>query len=334
MKYIRIVCVIFVLSFYAIRVKGTSPVTAELVKVQKIWDQGRHNAFTDLVRWRGKFYCAFREGRKHVSTDGKIRVIVSENGDMWQSVTILKLEGYDLRDAHLSIDPKDRLMLVGGAAPRKKDNESAPTGTIVSFSKDGKSWTPPVIVVEPGRWLWSVTWHQNIAYGMAYGKANGLDLLISKDGLQYETKVRKLFQEHRPTEVTMRFDANNRGYALMRRDGRQNNHAMLGVSTPPYTKWQWQELDTYFGGPNFIAIPGGYWIGAGRILTGGAHTEITYIDFEKGCMEPILKLPSGGDTSYPGLVWYNDFLYVSYYSSHEGKTSIYLAKVKITPKAN
>jgi hypothetical protein len=44
---------------------------------------------------------------------------------------------------------------------------------------------------------------------------------------------------------------------------------------------------------------------------------------------PVLTLPSGGDTSYPGLVFYDDLLWVSYYSSHEGKASIYLAKIKL-----
>ena len=43
----------------------------------------------------------------------------------------------------------------------------------------------------------------------------------------------------------------------------------------------------------------------------------------------FLELPSGGDTSYPGLVWYDGILWVSYYSSHEGKTSIYLAKLTV-----
>ncbi len=45
--------------------------------------------------------------------------------------------------------------------------------------------------------------------------------------------------------------------------------------------------------------------------------------------EPVLTLPSGGDTSYPGLVWHDDQLWMSYYSSHEGKTSIYLARIRI-----
>ena len=35
------------------------------------------------------------------------------------------------------------------------------------------------------------------------------------------------------------------------------------------------------------------------------------------------------DTSYPGLVWHEGQLWVSYYSSHEGKTSIYLARVRL-----
>ena len=32
-----------------------------LVSVQKIWDQGPHNAFTDLLRFHNEWFCAFRE---------------------------------------------------------------------------------------------------------------------------------------------------------------------------------------------------------------------------------------------------------------------------------
>ena len=45
----------------------------------------------------------------------------------------------------------------------------------------------------------------------------------------------------------------------------------------------------------------------------------------------FLPLPSGGDTSYAGMVLHDGLLWVSYYASHEGKTSIYLAKVKLPP---
>ena len=45
--------------------------------------------------------------------------------------------------------------------------------------------------------------------------------------------------------------------------------------------------------------------------------------------EPVLWLPSGGDCSYPGMVEHEGLLWMSYYSSHEGKTSIYLAQIEV-----
>jgi hypothetical protein len=57
-----------------------------------------------------------------------------------------------------------------------------------------------------------------------------------------------------------------------------------------------------------------------------------WLDAAAGRLDEALKLPSGGDTSYPGLVMHEGRLWVSYYSSHEGKTSIYLAKVRLLAK--
>lgn len=96
-----------------------APVTAEILEVRKIWDKAPHNAFTDLIRWDGRFYCVFREGRGHASTDGKVRALESKDADVWQSAALIALEGYDLRDAHVSVTPDNRLMLIGGVAPRK-----------------------------------------------------------------------------------------------------------------------------------------------------------------------------------------------------------------------
>jgi hypothetical protein len=317
------------------------PVTVEIVEVEKIWDQAPHNAFTDLARWHDAFYCAFREGRGHVSTDGRIRILESKDADTWASAALISLTGFDLRDAHLSATPDGRLMLIGGAAPREKDNQSAPTGTFVSFSKDGRQWTKPQIAVEPGRWLWCATWHEGKAYGVSYTAGQGdryLDLLVSEDGIHYTPLVPRLLEQGYPTEVTLRFDSEGTCYALVRRDrhGDDPSSALLGVSRPDYKQWQWKDLGpdfNGFGGPNFIQIPGGHWLAAGRMHDGGAHTALCYLDVENGAMTKLAKLPSGGDTSYPGMVWENDMLYISYYSSHEGKTSIYLAKVRVTSES-
>jgi len=319
---------------------GAVPVTVELVEVNKIWDKAPHSAFTDLACWNERFYCAFREGRGHVSTDGRIRILQSKDGNDWESAALVTLEGYDLRDAHLSVTPDGRLMLLGGAAPRKEDNQSAPTGTFVSFSNDGKNWTKPQIVVEPGRWLWCVTWHKGKAYGISYAAGERmpyLELLVSDNGTEYRCHVDKLYGTGYPTEVTLRFDGDT-CYALVRRDrrGEEPSSALLGVSEPDYKKWRWHDLGAGFngfGGPNFIRIAGGHWIGVGRMHDGGVHTALTYVDVKEGKMTKLLKLPSGRDTSYPGLVWYEGMLYVSYYSGHEGKTSIYLAKLKVEDRS-
>ena len=46
-------------------------------------------------------------------------------------------------------------------------------------------------------------------------------------------------------------------------------------------------------------------------------------------LTPLLELPSAGDCSYPGLYYDDDLLHVTYYSSHEGKSAIYYARVKV-----
>jgi hypothetical protein len=315
------------------------PLKVEVVEVKNIWDKAPHSAFTDLLCWNYKFYCAFREGRGHVSTDGKIRILESKDANLWHPAALITLDGFDLRDAHLSVTPDNRLMLLGGAAPRKKDNQSAPTGSFASFSHDGKKWTKPQIVVQPGRWLWCVTWNEGKAYGISYTATAGkgpryLELLVSDDGLNYQSHVPKLFEQGYPNEVTLRFDTDGTCYAIIRRDrhDKDPSSALLGISKPNYKKWQFIDLGSDFngfGGPNLIKIPSGHWLAAGRMHQGGSHTALTYIDVKKGTMTKLIKLPSGRDTSYPGLLWHEDMLYVSYYSGHEGKTSIYLAKLKI-----
>ena len=81
-----------------------------------------------------------------------------------------------------------------------------------------------------------------------------------------------------------------------------------------------------------LQLPDGRIVAAVRLHDGGPHTSLAWIDAAKGRLTEFLKLPSGGDTSYAGMVWRDELLWVSYYSSHEGKTSIYLAKVRPSPR--
>lgn len=310
-----------------------APVTAELVSVVKIGDGAKHSAFTDLVRFNDQWFCAYREGDGHVSKHGKLRVLRSADGEKWESAALLEHAEYDLRDAAISVMPDGRLMILGGA--QQATENSHPTGTVVSFSADGDAWTPPEVVFPLGQWLWRVTWHGDTAYGIAYpaGPGGKYSLESTTDGVNYDEipLADPPPSGGRLTEARIRFDDDGTAYCLQRRDGPATS-ALWGSAAAPYEDWHWQDMGVYFGGPNFIKTPAGDWIGAGRIIDAAAHTDVTWINPDSGQMASLLKLPSGGDCSYPGMVWHDDLLWLSYYSSHEGKTSVYLAKVKIKQK--
>ncbi len=307
-------------------------IAAQIHNVRKIWDKAPHNAFTDLVRRHEKFYCSFREGTAHVSNYGKIRIISSSDTKEWSCAALLQKAGWDLRDPHMCVTADDRLMLVGGACRR---TESPQTGSFVSFSDDGKNWSKPQIILQPGRWLWKVACHNGTAWGFsyaAYERKPELDLLKSNDGKKWVIHEKAILTEGYPTEVSLRFDIHGNAYALARKKVPAVT-SLFGSSKPPYKKWNWWELKQKIGGPCLMQTPMG-WIAAARIRRGNTHTAILRIDPRRKTCNYLLKLPSGGDCGYPGLVWHDDKLYVSYYSSHEKKTAIYMAQVSLHPHAD
>src|SRR5436190_502335 len=88
----------------------------ELVSVKMIWDKGKHNAFTDLVRFKDAWFCTFREADAHVGGDGTCRVLTSKDGETWNAVALVAEKGIDLRDPKLSVTPDNRLMLIAGGS--------------------------------------------------------------------------------------------------------------------------------------------------------------------------------------------------------------------------
>jgi hypothetical protein len=310
-----------------------APIAAKLIQVEKIWGEARHSAFTDLIRWRDRWYCAFREGDTHAGTHGNLRIITSTDGATWESAATLEDAVYDLRDANLSVMPDGRLMAVGGA--QLAEGNGRKTGTFASYSADGTNWSKPDLILPVGRWMWGVTWYDKTAYGVSYGspERRGVNsLMTSTDGRTFTPYVDKFFTDNDfPTEARIRFAKDGTAYCLQRTDGKPNP-AHLGSAKPPYKQWTWKCLERYVGGPNLLQLPSGDWVAAGRLLDGKPRTALMYLDVEKGEVTPILDLPSGGDCSYPGLVWHEDRLWMSYYSSHEERTSIYLAQIDITPR--
>ncbi len=318
-------------------VATTHAANLKLLSVKKIWDAAPHNAFTDLTRFNNQWFCTFRESQAHVGGNGKIRILTSTDGDTWRSAALLEESGIDLRDPKLSITPDNRLMLtIGGSVYENKKLISRQSR--VSFSTGGTTWTTPQLVLSKGDWLWRVTWHKGHAYGMDYhsGKTKPgfvLTVVESTNGIDFKP-LQDFEIPANPNEATARFLANDDCIILARREGtakdRTDNSAWIGVASLPYKTWKWHPAGMSVGGPNFIVLPNGEMIAAGRMNPGKqAKTFVGHMT--KTSVTPDLILPSGGDCSYPGMVWHDNKLWLTYYSSHEGKTSIYLAKIAMTP---
>ena len=306
-----------------------------LISVQKIWDEAEFNAFTDLIFYQGRWMCVFRESNAHqYGSNGSIRIIASADGKTWESLALFREEGVDLRDPKLCETPDGRLMLLMGGTvyDGKTYVTRQPRAT---FSSDGEQWLPLTLVLEPHEWLWRVTWHQGKAYGVSYRQSDPrrikrrwiITLFVSDDGVHY-SPLKSWPLTHYPNETTLRFLPNGEMVALVRRERKRKAPALIGISKPPYTRWKWESSHLYFGGPNFIVLDDQSMWAGGRVVEGEKEmTVLAAMSFNS--LQPVLVLPSGGDTSYPGMVYRNGVLWMSYYSSHEGKTSVYLARIRL-----
>jgi len=314
----------------------------ELVSVKKIWDEAPHSAFGDLIRFDDRWFCVFREGKWHVARpgeedDGRLRVISSKGGEQWKSEALITENGIDLRDPHLSITADGRLMIVAGGSEYPAGKYAGRQPRVV-FSKDGRNWSTPQRVLEQGHWLWRVTWHKGRAYGVSkYGSASQelaenprrQRLVTSTDGVRWDSITE--LKVPGGDETTLRFLPDDRVVALMRRTSEEGNIAWIGSSAPPYKEWQWKPSGMFIGGPNFIVLKQDRMVAGGRVFSGGdtkkPATMLGMLTTDR--FVPVLALPSGGDTSYPGFVFHDGLLWTMYYSSHEGKTAIYLAKIRL-----
>jgi len=295
---------------------------------RRIWDEAPHNAFTDLIRHGDQWLCVFREGKGHVSPDGAIRVIASPDGQVWKSKARLTHPQADLRDPKITLAPNGDLFLTGAAAWHQPN--PARHLTLAWRSKDGISWGEPVAIGDTNIWLWRVTAHHQTLWSVGYGTAgNKLTRLYRCDeGGTFEPWVPTLFDMGYPNETGLHVLPDETMFCLLRRDEAPHT-GLLGRSRPPYRDWTWTDLGMRIGGPNFLVLPDGRAHAVVRFYDGKVRTSLCALDLQKGTLTEQLALPSGGDTSYAGMAWHGERLWISYYSSHEGKTAIYLAVVRL-----
>ena len=331
-SYKNIIAVLALLILSGNVVSQNTPEHDLIVSVERIWDRAAHNAFTSLVEFNDRFYCSFRESEDHVSEiNGSIRVIASDDGQNWYSVAHISERGVDLRDPQLSVTPDNRIMLnMGGSIYTNGKLEGMEPR--VSFSdKAGKNFSAPQKITVDERirsgkdWLWRATWHHGTSYATIYqphSDETQVHLVESNDGLHYQFMT--TFDVINGNETTLRFDPDDRMIAVVRSKG----NGYIGNSEYPYKTWEWNELESRLGGPDLICCENGTMLCATReyLPDRSTRTIIARVDTD-GSFTKLLTLPSGGDCSYPGLVMRDSILHVSYYSSHEEKTAVYMARI-------
>ncbi len=311
--------------------------------VEKIWDNGMHNAFTSIEQYKGNYYITFREGETHIfdsngNAEGKVRILQSADGKQWEALPLMGKESIDLRDPKFSTMPDGRLMvIVGGSIYRNRQLVGCEPQ--IMFSEDGKEFTAPQpVVIEKGanngfNWLWRVTWHEGTGYTISYGKAEGgkveVSLLSTTDGIHYK-HMQTFDIGGYPNEATIRFLPDGQMAVMLRRDGDAPT-GYWGLSHAPYTEWNWKEMEFRIGGPDFIVLDDKRIVAGGRThLIASAPKTSLLIGKGDGRFSEVLTLPSGGDNSYPGFITVGNELWVCYYSSHETRNaSIYLAKIPL-----
>jgi len=333
-----------------------TPQQKYVISVERIWDRAQHNAFTDIIEYKGLIYCAFREGSGHIpGLNGTIRILRrARRSDSWESVGLLQEQHVDLRDPKLSITPAGDLMInMGASYYHGSERKKIESRVCVAKLDDGPGVTPfgarplqfgplqkvefPEKLVSNTDWLWRITWHKGVAYGCLqqslYQPAQ--HVLRSKDGVKWEHLATLDVPD--ATETTLRFAEDDTMIAMIRRDAKSGDSVgYIGTAKPPYAEWQLKASNKRFGGPDFMQLPSGKWLAGSRGHDKTVSTQLWWLHPESGEVTEIVTLPSGGDTSYPGFVLYQPErptlpaeLLVSYYSSHEGKSAIYLATLRL-----
>lgn len=300
----------------------------KLLSVKRIWHDERHNAFTDLCHFKNTYYLAFRTAKNHYSIDGQIQILSSQDGDCWHECATLSLPDSDLRDPKFSLHPDGRLQL--HTLRVTCVNELKQSHSMVFFSNDGSEWDHGHKIGEANIWMWRAKWQQGQSYSIGYC-GDFTRLYRSCDGLNYSVFIPRLFDQGYSNESDWVYLDDGTMVVLLRRDGKTDTSAMLGLAQDDYSEWTWHDLKLRIGGPALLKLNDDFIIAAIRTYSEkNAQTELYKLDVKEKNLQHLVTLPSSGDCSYAGIIRQHGEIWVSYYSSHEDEsTDIYLAKLQI-----
>ena len=307
------------------RVGWTDP-PAKPLAVRKLVADGRHNAFTALVRWQDALWLAFRTADSHANGEADIVVLRSSDGEAWSEALRLNVLPDD-RDPQFLATPGRLLMYLPSL-------EGSKLTSFVTHTSDGQTWTKPEPVYQPQFILWKpfadgegflATAHKKVESAEG-GKAREVHLIASRDGLAWE-KVSTIRAGNWESETTVLRSDGDQLTAFIRTKYSVAGHIMEAMA--PYAEWKERPAGVHLSGHSIHTFEGVTYLFSRTMDDAGANQGTMIYTYEEGSLKPYCQLPAGGDCSYPEAVQTDGEMLVSYYSTHEGDTNIYLARVPL-----
>lgn len=264
-----------------------------LDQITTVYDDGRHNAFTSIARWRGRYWLAFRQATSHRALDGRIAVISSPDLLQWSDPVVVIDTPYDDRDPSVYVW-RDMLFVSAATFHREWQEEENPWAglkqeygvvTTLTATRDGADWEPARPVYEPDHFLWWALPVDGSLYGSARlrqvrvvegreEKVYAAKLVRSEDGRQWET-VSVISAERLGSETALAALPDGRLLAFVRHDAKgADGRPELKVARPPYLQWEpLYAFDFLTNGP-CLGIVDGTVVASGRAFFEDPQTPL------------------------------------------------------------
>ncbi len=346
---LRWVCAATVGVLGMLSMHNASSAEASLEWSAKLYGDGQHNAFTDLIEWRDAYYVCFRHGAAHLSMDGEIRVMRSADLKTWEPCGTLDTLGDD-RDPHFATSDDSLYVYFGTWDLIHPDGHGLPgRGRIRSYfasSTNGQNWSNAQAVYETGWWLWRVRCHEGAFYSVAYAMtwpamtSGEARLLRSEDGLEWSA-VSTITKDRIPDEADIRFLPDGSVESILRScDSR--GVSIFARSNPDRTAWQRKDLSAVIHCPVIVTWKDRVFVSGRGVQDNASVTRVWELLNDE--VKELVTLPSAGDTAYPGLLIDpathdapQPAFFITWYSQHErepgrpDEASIYVGRIVLNP---
>jgi hypothetical protein len=308
----------------------------------------RSNNNLDIVKYKDKFYFAFRTAPTHfASKNTVIYVLSSSNLEKWDYETEFKF-GCDLREPRFLVF-KDKLFLYffqAGSNPLS----FTPKGIFVSKYISKGNWTTPKQIYKEGYVVWRVKAHKGKAYMSVYygvglysneNQAGHLQLLESDDGYNYRlVNGKEIKTEYRGEEGEFEFDEQGNLYATIRFEWQGG--AVCFANRKDITDWKCKFTTYKYDSALMFRHKNDFYVIARRNLDGPFNKTAIYLpaflrskyylvrysltrkrttlyklNKELLTLEPVLDFPTRGDTAYAGITEISPTSYLVFNYSSE-----------------